>query len=57
MDNSPAGLIPTTPKDQSLAAYKTWLLSQVSSIDGSLFETDFTEAEWQKMHEDYWQRQ
>ena len=57
MDETPAGLVPTTPKDHSLDAYKAWLISQTQQQGGQLFETDFTEVQWQQMHEDYWQRQ
>lgn len=48
-------VIPTLPKDESLAAFKTWLLDECKKQGITLLETDLTESDWIEQHESYWQ--
>lgn len=48
-------VIPSMPADESLQAFKTWLIEE-SLVQGvTVLETDLTDEDWIEQHENYWQ--
>ena len=48
-------IIPTTPQDESLQAFKIWLTTECKKQGITLIETDLTPEDWIEQHENYWQ--
>jgi len=47
-------MTPSMPADQSLEAFKTWLISTCQAGGQRICRSTFTEAEWQALCASYW---